>query len=41
MDTTLPLIARYTDADIAVIAVINGTALSALAPLLIPLLITF
>lgn len=41
MDTTLPLIAKFTDADIAVIAVINGTALSALVPLLIPLLINF
>jgi uncharacterized membrane protein YbjE (DUF340 family) len=39
MDTTLPLIARTTDADTAVIALVNGTTLSALVPLLVPLLI--
>ncbi|HBC94654.1 MAG TPA: hypothetical protein DCZ10_17590 [Pelotomaculum sp.] len=39
MDTTLPLIARTTDADTAVIALVNGTTLSAMVPLLVPLLI--
>jgi uncharacterized membrane protein YbjE (DUF340 family) len=39
MDTTLPLIARTTDADTTVIAVVNGTILSALVPFLVPLLI--
>jgi len=39
MDTTLPLIARVTDADTAVIALINGSLLSALVPVLVPLLI--
>ncbi|MCL6638648.1 MAG: lysine exporter LysO family protein [Firmicutes bacterium] len=39
MDTTLPLIARATDSDTAVIALVNGTALSALVPFLVPLLI--
>lgn len=39
MDTTLPLIAKSTDADTAVIALINGTTLSAMVPLLVPLLI--
>ncbi|SFQ99241.1 lysine exporter LysO family protein [Desulfoscipio geothermicus] len=39
MDTTLPLIARSTDADTTVIAVVNGTTLSALVPFLVPLLI--
>lgn len=39
MDTTLPLIARATDADTAVIALVNGTTLSVMVPLLVPLLI--
>lgn len=39
MDTTLPLIARVTDADTTVIALVNGTTLSALVPVLVPLLI--
>lgn len=39
MDTTLPLIARSTDADTTVIALVNGTTLSAMVPLLVPLLI--
>lgn len=41
MDTTLPLIARTTDADTTVIALVNGTTLSAMVPLLVPLLINF
>jgi uncharacterized membrane protein YbjE (DUF340 family) len=39
MDTTLPLIAKATDAYTTVIALINGTTLSAMVPLLVPLLI--
>lgn len=39
MDTTLPLIARSTDADTTVIALVNGTTLSAMVPLLVPFLI--
>lgn len=39
MDTTLPLIAKSTDADTAVIALVNGTTLSAMVPLLVPFLI--
>lgn len=39
MDTTLPLIARVTDPDTAVIALVNGTVLSSLVPVLVPLLI--
>lgn len=39
MDTTLPLIAQATDSDTTVVAVVNGTALSALVPFLVPLLI--
>lgn len=39
MDTTLPLIAKSTDADTTVIAVVNGTTLSALVPFLVPLFI--
>ncbi|MFX4262626.1 lysine exporter LysO family protein [Pelotomaculum propionicicum] len=39
MDTTLPLIAKSTDTDTAIIAIINGTTLSAFVPFLIPLLI--
>lgn len=40
MDTTLPLIARVTDSETAVIAVVNGLVLSSLVPLLVPLLIS-
>lgn len=40
MDTTLPLIARSTDADTTVIAFVNGAALSAMVPVLVPLLIS-
>ncbi|MBM7855259.1 uncharacterized membrane protein YbjE (DUF340 family) [Desulfohalotomaculum tongense] len=39
MDTTLPLISRSTDTDTAVVAFINGSILSAMVPLLVPLLI--
>ncbi|MFZ5648571.1 MAG: lysine exporter LysO family protein [Bacillota bacterium] len=39
MDTTLPLIARSTDADTTVIAFVNGATLSAMVPVLVPLLI--
>lgn len=39
MDTTLPLITKATDADMAVIAFINGSVLSTLVPLLVPFLI--
>ncbi|MBO8136669.1 MAG: lysine exporter LysO family protein [Desulfotomaculum sp.] len=39
MDTTLPLVSRSTDADTAVVAFINGSILSSLVPILVPLLI--
>lgn len=39
MDTTLPLIAKSTDTDTAIIAIINGTTLTAIVPFLVPLLI--
>jgi|GEM_PF-6736280 len=39
MDTTLPLISKATNADTTIIAMVSGTALSALVPLLVPLLI--
>lgn len=39
MDTTLPLISKATDADTTIIAMVSGTALSAMVPLLVPLLI--
>lgn len=39
MDTTLPLIARVTDGDTAMVALVNGMVLSALVPVLVPLLI--
>lgn len=39
MDTTLPLIARVTDTDTTIIALVNGTILSAMVPLLVPLII--
>lgn len=39
MDTTLPLIAKTTDSDTTVIAMVSGTTLSAMVPFLVPLLI--
>lgn len=41
MDTTLPLIARVTDPETALIALVNGTVLSSMVPILVPLLISF
>ncbi|SES71842.1 Membrane protein of unknown function [Natronincola peptidivorans] len=38
MDTTLPVISRSTDGNIAVIAFITGVALSSLVPILVPTL---
>lgn len=40
MDTTLPLISRFTDARTTVVAFISGAVLSALVPVLVPILIT-
>lgn len=40
MDTTLPVISRATDADTTIIALVNGTSLSLMVPLLVPLLIS-
>ncbi|GAB6180273.1 lysine exporter LysO family protein [Desulfotomaculum defluvii] len=39
MDTTLPLVTKATDSDMAVIAFINGSILSALVPILVPFFI--
>ncbi|SHE30822.1 Membrane protein of unknown function [Desulfofundulus australicus DSM 11792] len=39
MDTTLPLIARVTDADTTIIALVNGMILSSLVPVLVPLIV--
>lgn len=39
MDTTLPIISRSTDADTAVVSFINGSILTALVPILVPLVI--
>jgi len=39
MDTTLPLIAKTTDLDTTIIAMVSGTTLSAMVPVLVPLLI--
>lgn len=39
MDTTLPLIARVTDPETAIIALVNGLVLSSMVPVLVPLLI--
>ena len=39
MDTTLPIISKSTDADTAVVSFINGSVLTALVPVLVPLLI--
>lgn len=40
MDTTLPIIARVTDPETAMVAVINGMVLSSLVPVLVPLFIS-
>jgi len=40
MDTTLPVISRATDADTTIIALVNGTSLSLLVPVLVPVLIS-
>ncbi|RYD05635.1 membrane protein [Desulforamulus aquiferis] len=39
MDTTLPIITRATDSDMAIIAFINGSVLSTMVPILVPFLI--
>lgn len=38
MDTTLPIITRYTDGKTAVLAFVSGVILSGLVPILVPLL---
>ena len=40
MDTTLPAISRNTDSNTAIIAFLNGVLLTALVPILVPLLYT-
>ena len=40
MDTTLPIIANNTDSNTAIVAFINGVILTALVPILVPLLYT-
>ena len=37
MDTTLPVIARCTDGETALLAAVSGAVLTGLAPVLIPL----
>lgn len=39
MDTTLPVVTKATDSDMAVIAFISGSVLTTLVPLLVPFLI--
>ncbi|HHV79737.1 MAG TPA: lysine exporter LysO family protein [Firmicutes bacterium] len=41
MDSTLPLISRFTDPEVSIIAFVSGVVLTLLAPLLIPLLFSF
>lgn len=41
MDTSLPIIARYTSPDIAVLAFISGGVLSTLIPFLVPFFLQF
>ncbi|MFA9397429.1 MAG: lysine exporter LysO family protein [Clostridiaceae bacterium] len=36
MDTTLPIISRYTDPEIVIISFVNGVILSSLVPFLVP-----
>lgn len=39
MDTTLPIITKYTDSKTAVLAFISGVALSTLVPIVVPIII--
>ncbi len=41
MDTTLPVVARYTSADIAVLSVMNGVIMSFVVPVLVPFIYNF
>jgi len=41
MDTTLPLITRFTDSETAVLSFITGVILSSLVPILIPIILSF
>jgi uncharacterized membrane protein YbjE (DUF340 family) len=41
MDTSLPVISKYTDANTAVVSFITGVVLSTLVPILVPILIAF
>ncbi|MCL4426688.1 MAG: lysine exporter LysO family protein, partial [Firmicutes bacterium] len=41
MDSTLPVISRFTDPQTAVIAFLSGAALTAISPFLIPFLVGF
>lgn len=40
MDTTLPIITKYTDSKTAVLAFVSGVVLSTLVPILVPLIIS-
>ncbi|MCF8020090.1 conserved membrane protein of unknown function [Petrocella atlantisensis] len=39
MDTTLPIIARYTTPKVAIVGFVSGVVLSSLVPLLVPIII--
>lgn len=39
MDTTLPVIAKYTDSQTAIVAFVSGSVLSMMVPFLVPLII--
>ena len=41
MDTTLPIISKYTKPEIVVIAFFNGALLSSLVPILVPFFYSF
>lgn len=40
MDTTLPIITKYTDSKTAVLAFVSGVALSTLVPIIVPIIIS-
>lgn len=39
MDTTLPIVTKYTDSKIAVLSFVSGVVLSSLVPILVPIMI--
>jgi uncharacterized membrane protein YbjE (DUF340 family) len=41
MDTTLPVVVKFSGKDMAVVAIFSGIVLSLLVPLLVPFILSF